>query len=72
MNSLTQEEKRAVAALKRLAKNWPGTLWLFVDSGGVNVMKYDESGEKASTWEGGFDPDFSVAYIQIDACGGQF
>jgi len=36
---LTKEEKNAIAALKRLAKRWPNTLWLFADGGSVNVMR---------------------------------
>lgn len=29
MEPLTEEEKKAIAALKRIAKKWPKSLWLF-------------------------------------------
>lgn len=36
---LTEEEKRTVATLKRLAKKWPKSLHLFSWSGSLHVMK---------------------------------
>jgi len=38
-HELTDEERRAIASLKRLAKKWPKSLWLFVTSGDMHVMK---------------------------------
>lgn len=39
MTKLTTEEKRAIASLKRLAKKWPITLWLYSGSGDLSVMR---------------------------------
>ena len=42
-NSLTDEEKKAVRALKRVAKIWPKSLWLWSGSGSLWVMKNDSN-----------------------------
>lgn len=41
----TLEEKRAIASLKRLAKRWPSSLWLYAASGSLMVMRCGEEGE---------------------------
>jgi hypothetical protein len=41
---LTAEEKRAIASLKRLAKRWPKSLWLFSDGVNLNIMKTNRKG----------------------------
>lgn len=69
---LTQEEKRAIASLRRLAKNWPKTLWLFSASGSLVVMRYKD-GQHATNWHGGMDQDYAVTIIQgIDNDGGDW
>lgn len=42
---LTDEERRAIAALKRLAKRWPKTLWLFSAGGTLCVMRAGPDGD---------------------------
>jgi hypothetical protein len=37
--SLTEDEAKAISALKRLARRWPKTLTLFSWSGSLYVMK---------------------------------
>jgi len=37
--TITKEEQRAIASLRRLAKKWPETLQLFGWSGSLVVMK---------------------------------
>ncbi len=41
---LTDEEGRAIATLKRLAKKWPKSLWLFSANGSLNVMRKGDDG----------------------------
>jgi hypothetical protein len=41
--SLSDEERRAIAALERLAKRWPRSLKLFSWSGTLCVMRADDS-----------------------------
>lgn len=69
---LTPEEKRAIAGLKRIAKKWPKTLWLFSASGTLCVMRTDDDGERAHTRGAGVDPDFVVETIQIPNDGGDW
>jgi hypothetical protein len=42
--TLTIEEQKAIASLKRLAKNWPSSLSLFSHTGSLEVVKDDASG----------------------------
>lgn len=44
---LTVEEERAIATLKRLAKRWPKTLWLYSGSGVLIVMRCGPDGKHA-------------------------
>jgi len=41
----TDAEAKAIRTLKRLAKNWPSTLWLFA-SGDLHVMRTGKDGER--------------------------
>ncbi len=74
---LTHEEKRAIAALKRVAKMWPKSLWLFSASGTLCVMRIDEYGHHAHTTdtagrEGGINRDYFIDSINIDNDGGDW
>ena len=70
MTPLTPEEQKAIAALDRLVKKWPETLWLFSGNGTLCVMRCDTDGSRAMTAEGNCDPDFVVAEIDIPNDGG--
>lgn len=76
MIELTQEEKRAIASLKKVAKQWPGTLWLFSASGTLCVMKKTADGKHgyggANPSRTGVDPDFTVDTINIENDGGDW
>jgi hypothetical protein len=72
---LTKEEQNAITSLKRLAKKWPKTLWLYSASGTLNVMKCGENGEQVMTQEnhrGGFDSDYCIDKIEIPNDGGDW
>ena len=60
---LTKEEKRAIAALNRLAKRWPSTLWIFANGGGASVLKKSPDGDQVTLPHGGFDQGHIVATI---------
>lgn len=66
------EEERAVAALRRIAKRWPRSLWLFSGSGALHVMRTNAAGERVCTSGGGVDPAYSVATIDIPNDGGDW
>jgi hypothetical protein len=69
---LTAEEEKAIRALRRLAKTWPKTLWLF-STGTLNVVRYNSDGIKAMDSSGSVDADYIVASIQgIENDGGDF
>lgn len=69
MGNLTAEEKKAVAALKRLAKAWPKSLWLCSQNGSLFVAK-KAGGRRVMTGNGEFATEAFVAPINIenDAC----
>jgi len=69
---LTKEEKKAIAAIKRVAKIWPDSLWLFSASGNLTVMRKGENGEKVHLDNCGFDQKHIVDYIDIDNDGGDW
>ena len=70
---LTKEERKAIAALKRVAKKWPKSLWLFAGGQfGLEIMKTDEHGQRAIHPTGGFDDGFSVGNVDIPADGGDW
>lgn len=69
----TEEEKKVIASLKRLAKKWPSTVWLFVDGNSVHVMRIGETERHATTGRGqGIDPDYILDSVNIDCDGGDW
>ena len=78
---LTQDEEKAVKALKRVAKKWPKSLWLFSASGTLTVMKKNSEGKRAIVGGavgpaggvgGGVDPEYIVDSIGIENDGGDW
>ncbi len=72
---LTEEEKKAIRALKRVAKIWPDSLWLFSGAGTLCVMRKGENNDRvilSGTFQGGFDSDYVIATIDIDNDGGDW
>jgi len=67
----TKEERRAIAALKRLAKKWPDSLWLFSASGKLCVMQKKDD-EIAMRRNGCVDQDYLVGQIEIENDGGDW
>jgi hypothetical protein len=70
--SLDAEERRTIATLKRLAKRWPPSLWLFSASGNLNVMRCNADGERVYGRNSSVDPDFIVEKIDIPNDGGDW
>ena len=69
--TLNPEEKKAVAALKRLAARWPKTLWLFTN-GTLYVVK-TKDGKRVMTERGcAVDEKFIVTSVDIPSDGGDF
>lgn len=69
---LTVKEKLAIAALKRIEKKWPESLWLFSASGSLCIMKCDENGERVYTPSGGTDQRYTVEHVNIPNDGGDW
>lgn len=74
---LTDEERKAVALLRRLAKKWPKTLWLF--AGGsfdskLFIMRKNVDGTRMVLPDSGMgmDPEAIVAEIDIESDGGDW
>lgn len=65
-------EKQAIASLKRLAKRWPKTLWLFSASGTLTVMRCGEDGQHVHNRDGSVDQDYIVDTISIPNDGGDW
>jgi hypothetical protein len=71
-HDLSPEELAAIRALKRLAKKWPKSLWLFSASGSLCVMKVGPDGERMYKGEG-VDHDYIVDHIHnLPNDGGDF
>ena len=70
---LTDDQKRAVLALKRVAKRWPKGIWLFCTADGIEVMRCGPDGEHVMAHGGGVDRDYYVDSINgIDHDGGDW
>ena len=71
---LSDAERKAIASLKRLAKRWPKTLWLFTDASSPNlaVMRCTEEGARFILPNDRLDPGYMVAEIPIQADGGDW
>ncbi len=73
MMDLTKQEQSAIDRLKRLAKKWPASLWLFSASGTLCVMKAGENGEQVHREDDfGIDPAYLVATVNIMNDGGDW
>lgn len=72
MDDLTNEEKAAIAALKRLAARWPKSLWLFSASGTLHVMRCGPNGERMTNDLSGMDADYCLGSIDIPNDGGDW
>lgn len=69
----TPDEARAIRALKRIAKTWPKSLWLFSANGTLSVMRADEDGGHIELGFGeGIDPAYALATIDIPNDGGDW
>lgn len=83
MKLTKEEEERAIKALKKVAKIWPESLWLFSANGELFVMRKNEKKERVikpnelykggkADWFSGFDQDYIVADIDIENEGGDW
>lgn len=61
---LNAGEKRAIAALRRLAKRWPKSLWLLFDED-LYVMRRNARGERA-VYRGEYDQAYLVESVILD------
>lgn len=69
---LTDEEKKAIRSLNRLAKKWPETLWIFSGGGNAVVLKNDRFGKRAHLPGDGVDPDYVVGECRLPIEGGDW
>jgi len=66
------EEHKTFNSVKRLAKTWPKSLWLFSGAGTLCVMRCGADGKSVFTDTGGIDQDFVLDYIKIPNSGGDW
>ena len=69
---LTDNEQKAIDSLKRVAKRWPKSLWLYSGSGLLCVMQCGPDGERVMKDNGGVDQDYIVDSIDIPNDGGDW
>lgn len=71
---LSADERRALAALKRVEKQWPDTLWLFSAAGSLCVMRKGADGDKAyrDGLNGGVDQRYILDGVDIENDGGDW
>lgn len=72
-------EKQLKARLKSLAAAWPPGYWVFVGSGGFNLMACGEDGKRVfqsydrdAHDKGGVDPAYIVETFKIPSDGGDW
>ncbi len=65
-------EDDAVNTLKKLAKRWPKTLWLFANGQSLNVMRTKNGQRMMTRVGGGVDPAYCVASVNIPNDGGDW
>ncbi len=65
-HDLTKPEKLAIASLKRLAKRWPKTLWLYSAGPSLLVMREPVDGNRHGSGqrEEGMNPDLAITAIE--------
>lgn len=68
---LTDDERKAIRAMNRLAKTWPKSLWLFSASGTLTIMRKDATGTRAGDGDG-VDQAFAVDTVDIQNDGGDW
>lgn len=69
-DELSQDEKAAIAALKRLQKRWPSSLWIFAGGNEALTVLKTRDGERVMDGNGVPDQGFEVAHIKIPCDGG--
>lgn len=69
---LDASERNAISSLRRLAKCWLNSLWLFSASGTLCVMKRDKNGDRFVLSSGGVDPSAVIETINIPNDGGDW
>lgn len=71
---LTDEERRAIASLKRLAKRWPDTLWLYAGGSpdGIAILRTGGDGERVRDSRGSIDQAYVVDSVGIPSDGGDW
>jgi len=73
MMEATLGEQKVINALKRVAKKWPKSLWLYSASGTLHVMKAGENRDQVHLGEGiSIDPDYCLDIIDIPNDGGDW
>jgi len=68
----TKEELKAINSLKRLAKKWPKSLWLFSNGMGISIMRCGPDGGQATNEYGGMDQDYILDSVNIPNDGGDW
>ena len=69
----TPEEQKAIASLKRIAKKWPKSLWLWSASGSLWVMRRGPDGERMQhPSKSGVDQAYILASVDIPNDGGDW
>ncbi len=69
---LTKAEELAIELLKKAARHWPESLWLFAANGTLCVMRKDRGKRVMTGFGGGVDSNFEVDTIDIEADGGDW
>jgi hypothetical protein len=69
---VTTEEKKVIEMLRRVAKIWPATLWIFCDGNGLRIMRRGADGQRQTTSDGAMAQRSIVTTIDIPSDGGDW
>lgn len=73
MKELNADQKRAIAALKRVGKKWPKGIWLMCNGNSMAVVMTGPNGEHIMGSDGCVDQEYTVDHIEgIDHDGGDY
>ena len=71
-DELTKAEELVIELLKKAARHWPASLWIFAAGNQLHIMRKNEFGKVAVESNGSVDQNFVLESINIEADGGDW
>ena len=62
---IPKDIKRWTRRLQKCFNEQPGDVWFFVSDGEINIMAFNEDGERVMDEWGGVDPSFRITSVKV-------